>query len=153
MQKLAAGCQVLKGIWFGFAMTAMTQEGLISDQTSTFLGIAEDVLFFSTRESTKHGESTWEHVVFVNGPLDRKIHRLFHMISIWYDHILSHSTPHFCGGDFPPWAQYPWHLLTCQPCPHGRYSFLDLISFAMQRHPHAAQVQVPWALLVVIQQF
>ena len=46
MQKLAAGCQVLKENWFGFAMTAMTQEGLISDQTSTFPGIAEDVLFF-----------------------------------------------------------------------------------------------------------
>ena len=62
-------------------MTAMTQEGLISDQTSTFPGIAEDV-FFSTRESTRHGESTWEYVVFGNGPLDRKIHRLFHMISM-----------------------------------------------------------------------
>eukprot|EP00435_Cladocopium_sp_Y103_P073701 s17_g44.t1 len=43
-----------------------------------------------------------------------------------------------CECDFPPLFS-TLKLLTSPP--HGRYSFLDLISFAMQRHPHAAQVQ------------
>ena len=65
-------------------------------------------------------------------------------------HVGEKPRPNCCGGDFFPMGP-PRIRLTTSPAvsTHARYSFLDLISFAMQRHPHAAQVQVLWALFAV----